>query len=95
MTTATDSDESRLGRLEGQMEQMVIALQDVRSELRSVNHRMDQGFQEIRGEVENFRQEIRGEVENFRQEIRGEVGNFRQEIRGVNARIPPRPGSMG
>ena len=39
MTTATD--DSRLGRLEGQMEQMVLALQDMREEFRATNSRID------------------------------------------------------
>ena len=36
MTTTTESDESRLGRLEGQMEQVLLAIQDLRQELREL-----------------------------------------------------------
>ena len=50
-----DTDDSRLGRLEGQMEQVVLALQelrqeirqeilDVRQEIRAVNSRIDRLF---------------------------------------------------
>ena len=51
MTTTTESDESRLGRLEGQMEQVLLAirdlrqeLRDLRQELRAVNARIDRIF---------------------------------------------------
>ena len=48
---ATDTDDTRLGRLEGQMEQVILALQklrqelrDVRQEVRAVNSRIDRLF---------------------------------------------------
>ena len=50
--TTTDSDESRLGRLEGQMEQLIITLQDNRNE-----HRTE--HQNIREELRDIRQELR------------------------------------
>lgn len=48
---ATETDDTRLGRLEGQMEQVILALQelrqelqDVRQEVRAVNSRIDRLF---------------------------------------------------
>jgi hypothetical protein len=38
---AISTDDSRLGRLEGQMEQVAIMLQDMRAEIRSLNTRID------------------------------------------------------
>ena len=35
------SDDTRLGRLEGQMELMVQAIQDLRNEVRAINARID------------------------------------------------------
>jgi capsule polysaccharide export protein KpsE/RkpR len=39
---AISTDDSRLGRLEGQMEQVAIMLQDMRAEIRALNARIDQ-----------------------------------------------------
>jgi uncharacterized coiled-coil protein SlyX len=44
MTTATESDDTRLGRLEGQMEQQSIAIQEL-------SRRLDAGLQELRQEL--------------------------------------------
>ncbi len=45
---ATDTDDTRLGRLEGQMEQVIQALQELRQELR-----------DVRSELRDVRQEFR------------------------------------
>ena len=37
----SESDDTRLGRLEGQMELMVQAIQDLRNEVRAINARID------------------------------------------------------
>jgi hypothetical protein len=37
----SESDDTRLGRLEGQMELMVQAIQDLRNEVRAINVRID------------------------------------------------------
>jgi hypothetical protein len=37
----SETDETRLGRLEGQMELMVQVIQDLRNEVRAINARMD------------------------------------------------------
>jgi hypothetical protein len=47
----TETDDSRLGRLEGQIEQLVLGFQDVREEIRATNMRVDQGFQDVREEI--------------------------------------------
>ena len=39
---AIATDDFRLGRLEGQMEQVILTLQDMRAEMRAINERMDQ-----------------------------------------------------
>lgn len=44
MTTATESDDTRMGRLEGQMNHVVLVLQELRQELRAVNARVDRLF---------------------------------------------------
>ncbi len=38
---ALETDDSRLGRLEGQMAQVILALQDVRAEVRAQGTRID------------------------------------------------------
>ena len=38
---ATETDDSRLGRLEGQMEQVIVTLQEMRQGIRAVNSRID------------------------------------------------------
>jgi hypothetical protein len=48
MTTATGSDEFRLGRLEGQVGTLAQGIQDIREELRATNSRLDAGLQELR-----------------------------------------------
>ena len=45
---ATDTDDSRLGRLEGQMEQVILALQELRQELRDVRQELRDVRQEFR-----------------------------------------------
>ncbi len=65
MTTATEGDDTRLGRLEGQMEQQSIAIQDlsrrlddglleIRQEVRETNGRMDQGFQAVNARIDRL-----------------------------------------
>ena len=39
---AISTDDFRLGRLEGQMEQVLLTLQDMREEIRGLNARIDQ-----------------------------------------------------
>ena len=41
---ATETDDSRLGWLEGQMEQVIITLQEMRQDIRAVNSRIDRLF---------------------------------------------------
>ena len=41
---ATETDDSRLGRLEGQMEQVIVTLQEMRQDIRAVNSRIDRLF---------------------------------------------------
>ena len=41
---ATDTDDSRLGRLEGQMDHVIITLQEMRQDMRAVNSRIDRLF---------------------------------------------------
>ena len=41
---ATEIDDSRLGRLEGQMEHIIITLQEIRQDTRAVNSRIDRLF---------------------------------------------------
>ena len=41
---ATETDDSRLGRLEGQMEHVIITLQEMRQDIRAVNSRIDRLF---------------------------------------------------
>jgi uncharacterized membrane protein len=48
MTTATESDDTRMGRLEGQMNHVVLVLQELRQELR-----------DLRQELRDLRQELR------------------------------------
>ncbi len=41
---ATETDDSRLGRLEGQMDHVIITLQEMRQDIRAVNSRIDRLF---------------------------------------------------
>ena len=44
MSTPTDTEDARLGRLEGRMEEQSAAIQDLRAGLREVNSRIDRVF---------------------------------------------------
>jgi uncharacterized coiled-coil protein SlyX len=61
--TTTESDESRLGRLEGQMDQQSIAIQDL-------GRRLDTGLAEIRQEMRAVSNWMDQALQDFRQELR-------------------------
>ena len=42
---AIETDDSRLGRMEGRVEEQAAAIQDINRRIDAVNQRMDQGFQ--------------------------------------------------
>jgi hypothetical protein len=82
----TETDDSRLGRLEGQIEQLVLGFQDVREEIRATNIRVDQGFQDVREEIRATNMRV---DQGFQDNIRVDQGfqDVREEIRATNNRI--------
>ena len=66
----TETDDSRLARLEAQMELVVQAVQDLREEIRSTNNRVDQGFQDLREEIRSTNNRVDQGSQDLREEIR-------------------------
>ena len=55
---AIATDDFRLGRLEGQMEQVILTLQDMRAEMRAINERMDQLNDQLNARIDQVNTRI-------------------------------------